>query len=159
MKLALSYIALLLATFASTAAKAEDDLPRELLLRCDLKNTTFMVVNGKTEFHEEAEVKDFHLKDGTIEFASGFVPLGTGCKLSDGKIGCKYSRTLTSRSGELGPSVEKRESVVLLTRATGQMLLQINVRSYQGETIKGEPGLTMNSRYEGVCRSIGKPLF
>jgi hypothetical protein len=159
MKLAILPIVLLPLTMSATIAMAEDELPRELLLRCELKDTTFVKSNGKTDFHEDTVVKDFHLKDGVFEFTSGFVPLGTNCKLSDGKIGRKFSRTSTSRSAEFGPGVEKRESFVLLTRATGQMLLQIRVWYYTGEVIKGEPSLTMTSHDEGVCRSIGKPLF
>lgn len=153
------YFALIPVAMLVTAAMAEDELPRELLLRCELKNTTIVIGGGKTDMHDDNEVKDFHLKDGTFEFTSGYVPLGTDCKLSNGKIGCKFSRTTSSRSAEFGPSVEKRESFVLLTRATGEMLLNIKTRLYQGETIKGEPSLTMTSHYEGNCRSIGKPLF
>jgi hypothetical protein len=160
MSRALLHIALLpLAMFATTVAMAEDELPRELLLRCELKNTMFINSGGKTDFHEETKVKDFHLKDGTFEFTSGFVPLGADCKLSNGKIGCKFSRTKASRSAEFGPHVEKRESFVLLTRATGEMLLNIRTWLYDGEAIKGEPSMTMTSHYEGNCRSIGKPLF
>jgi hypothetical protein len=160
MKRALRYTALLpLAMFVTTVATAEDELPRELLLRCELKDTTFIVSGGKTDFHEDTVVKDIHLKDGIFEFTSGYVPLGTGCKLNDGKIGCKFSRTTTSRSAEFGPSVSKRESFVLLTRATGQMVLGIKTWLYPGETIKGQPSMTMTSNSEGICRSIGKPLF
>jgi hypothetical protein len=85
-KQALLHIAILpLAMFATTVAMAEDELPRELLLRCELKNTTFIVSGGKTDFHDDTKVEDFHLKDGTFEFISGHVPLGTDCKLSNGK--------------------------------------------------------------------------
>jgi hypothetical protein len=147
-----------LAMFA-TNAEADDELPAELLLRCELKNTTNIVSNGKTVFHEETKVEDFHVKDGTIGFTSGFGPVGTDCKLFDGKIGCKFSQTKASSSAEFGPSVEKRESVVLLTRATGEMEMHIKTSLYHGEKIKGEPSLTMNSHSEGICRSVGKPLF
>src|ERR1700730_4270661 len=106
--------------FATTVAMVEDELPKELLLRCELKDTTFTASGGKTDFHNDTEVKDFHLKDGIFEFTSGYVPLGTGCRLIDGKIGCKFSRTSAQKVGQVrsvqfGPSVEKRESGVLLT--------------------------------------------
>jgi hypothetical protein len=39
------------------------------------------------------------------------------------------------------------------------MLLNIRTWFYNGETIKGEPSMTMTSHYEGVCRSVGKPIF
>jgi hypothetical protein len=164
MKRALLHIALLPLAMFVTVAVAEDELPRELLLRCELKNTTFIVSGGKTDFHDDTEVKDFHLKDGIFEFTSGYVPLGTSCRLIDGKIGCKFSKTSARKSGQvgsvqLGPSVEKRESRVLLTRATGEIHVFIQTQTYDGESIKGTPSFTMTWNMEGVCRTIGKPLF
>jgi hypothetical protein len=161
----LIHIALVpLAMFATNVAMAEDELPQELLLRCELKDTTFIVSGGKTERHDDTKVQDFHLKDGIFELTSGHVPLGTDCKLSNGKIGCKFSRTSASKSGHIGsfqfgPSVEKRESGVLLTRATGEIHVFIQTQTYDGESIKGTPSFTMMSNMEGVCRTIGKPLF
>jgi hypothetical protein len=52
----LIHIALVpLAMFATNVAMAEDELPQELLLRCELKDTTFIVSGGKTERHDDTK--------------------------------------------------------------------------------------------------------
>jgi hypothetical protein len=67
MKPVLLHMALLPLAIFATVTTAEDELPRELLLRCELKNTTFVKTGGKTDFHEDTVVKVFQLKDGVIE--------------------------------------------------------------------------------------------
>jgi hypothetical protein len=152
-------LALLPLAMFATDAKADDELPSELLLRCELKTTINIVSNGKTDFHEATKVEDFHLKDGTIEFTSALVPLGTDCKLSNGTIGCKFSQTKASSSAQFGPSVKKtRERCSVAQSYRRDEDANKNV-TLSRRKIKGEPSLTMNSHSEGICRSVGKPLF
>ena len=157
MKLALISIAG--AMLATVATAGDDELPTELFLRCDVKDITSIVSNGKQDFHSDTEVKYYRLKDGIFQSTSGKIPLGTGCKLFNGEVVCIFSKTQTSKSAQFGPKVEKRKSSVTLIRATGEIRLNLRIESYDGESIKGSPSFTMTSIMEGTCRTVGKPLF
>lgn len=66
-----------------------DDLPTELLLRCDLKQTWFMNVGGKTDLLEDKLSKDFRLKNGVFGWTDLAIPIGEDCKLDGGEITCR----------------------------------------------------------------------
>jgi hypothetical protein len=157
MKIALISIAA--AMLATVATAGDDDLPTEMFLRCDVRDITSIVSNGKEDLHSDTEVKYYRLKDGIFQATNGSVPLGTECKLYKGEVVCKYNKTLTSKSAQSRPKVEKRESFVTLIRGTGEIRLNLRIESYDGESIKGSPSFTLTSITEGTCRAVGKPLF
>jgi hypothetical protein len=154
MKAVLVLIALAL---CETVAMADNELPDELYLRCKLKSTKSVTIGAKNTFSVEAAVKDLHLRDGTFGPTSDDVPLGSDCKLFDGKISCKFKRTAQMKSEEAGPRVQKRESFVLLNRRTGEIRLQTKLSNYDGEVAEGSPRLTEVSNEHGVCQTISKP--
>jgi hypothetical protein len=143
----------------ATIAVADDELPRDLFLRCEVKDIASVVTGGKEDVHINKEVKHYRLKDGNFQSTSGHVPLGTGCKLFDGQVVCRFSRTQASKSVQFGPKVEKRESSVMLTRATGEIRLTLQIQTFDGDSIKGTPSFKMVSIGEGICRTVGNPLF
>lgn len=143
----------------SSCAWAEG-LPDELLLRCDLKQTSVSNYRGKPDFNEINLVKDFRLKSGVIGWTNLSIPIGTDCKLMDGEIACSWAGTIPIKADRTsGPRVEKRESSVRLRRATGEIRLTLETWGYPGDSAKGTPDSTLVLNQSGVCRTIGKPIF
>jgi len=93
---------------ATAATAADEQLPKELFLRCEIEDISSTVVGAKQDTSVVKEVRHFRLKDGVYELTSGRVPLGTGCMLYEGEVACTYKRTKKSTSAEFGPSVEVR---------------------------------------------------
>ncbi len=141
-------------------AALADDLPAELLLRCDLKQTLFLKSRGKPEFDERTFSKDFRLKNGVFGWTNNHIPVGKDCKLVDGEIACEWSGIIPpSKDSPLGPYTEKRQSSVRLSRATGEIRLVLETWDYAGDGVKATPIGSMRMIQSGACRTIGKPLF
>jgi hypothetical protein len=141
-------------------AALADDLPSELLLRCEVKQTHFITSNNsKTDFDEKTYTKDFRLKDGVFGWTNGPIPVGTDCRLVNGDITCAWSGVIPLNDPPLGPRVEKRQSTVRLSRTTGEIRLTLETWGYPGDRVKGNPDISMKLSQSGVCRTIGKPLF
>jgi hypothetical protein len=137
-----------------------DDLPTELLLRCDLKQTVFMNNGGKPDLFEDKLSKDFRLKNGVFGWTDLSIPIGENCKLEDGEIFCRWSGVVPPQKGSpLGARTEKRQSSVRLSRATGQIRVELDTWGYKGDGVKGTPDSSKKMVQSGVCRTIGKALF
>lgn len=159
MKIAAKSISYAIVCFPLIAAA--DELPSELLLRCDLKQTVYMTSTGRRPDLVETKLsKDFRLKDGTFYWTGLRVPIGNDCKLVDGDIACAWSGLIPpSGDSPLGARTEKRQSSVRLSRATGEIRLVLETWGYAGDGIKGTPDGAMKMTQSGVCRTIGKALF
>jgi hypothetical protein len=137
-----------------------DDLPNELLLRCDVKQTSIIESAGKPDFNEVNLSKDFRLKNGVFAWTNGPVPVGVDCRLVDGEIACKWSGIIPpQKNSPLGIRTEKRQSSVRLSRATGEIKLVLETWGYPGDGVKGSPDISMKMTQSGVCRTIGKAIF
>jgi hypothetical protein len=144
----------------SDSSALPDDLPKELLLRCDLTQIVLMDFGGKTEFHEDKFSKDFRLKDAQFGWVGSRIPIGTSCALVDGEIACEWSGVIPpGKDDPLGPTTQKRHSRVQLSRSTGEIVVMLETWDYAGYEAKGKPRNSMRLSQRGVCRSIGKALF
>jgi hypothetical protein len=149
-------------TVSLIGAAIAEELPSELLLKCDLKQTGYSVYQGKPDYHEIQLSKTFRLKDRVFSLVDSRLPSGENCKLNDGQIECEFNATipLDEVPGLQGQSrTEKRHSTVRLNRSTGELRLVLETWGYVGEGTKGKPNSTLNLIQTGVCRSIGKALF
>jgi hypothetical protein len=159
MKIA-TFLAFLTTWLLFPVAALPGDLPKELLLRCDLKQIVFMDFGGKTELHEDKFSKDFRLKDAQFGWAGSRIPIGTNCQLVDGEIACEWRGVIPpEKDSPLGSTTEKRHSSVRLSRSTGEIVVMLETWGYAGNEAKGKPRNSMRLSQRGVCRSIGKPLF
>lgn len=142
-------------------AAMADELPTELLLRCDLKQTVYMTsAAGRPDLVETKLSKDFRLKDGIFYWTGLSVPVGKDCKLLDGDIACAWKGTIPlGNDPPLGVRTEKRQSSVRISRATGEIKLVLETWSYIGNGAQGTPDGSMKLTQSGICRTIGKALF
>ena len=153
------FLTILSQLIANMARAEEADLPKELLLKCEIRDYTATTIGGKQDVNTDRLVKHFRLKDGTFSYTSGYIPLGVDCLLHNGEVLCKFKTTKTSKTAQLGTHTERRESYVTLARLTGELRVNINIELYNGEGAKGAPIFKMTSIQEGICRPITKPIF
>jgi hypothetical protein len=132
---------------------AEDQLPSELLLRCDVKQMLFSDLEKKS--NEKSYTRDLQLKDGVFTWVGNPDPIGNGCKLSDGEIACEWSGVLPTYISGAGPITPKRHSSVRFSRATGEIHVSVEMWDYAGKRAEGTPTSHSKVTMSGLCRTIG----
>jgi hypothetical protein len=142
---------------------AEDQLPSELLLRCDFQQTLASVSDsGKKPYGERPFTKDrsLQLKNGVLAWGGNPSPVGNGCKLIDGEIACEArSVEPTYSSGVVARFTTRRHDTVRLSRATGEIHVVSEIWTYNGESVEGPLASHIEATISGVCRTTGQPLF
>ena len=139
------------------------NLPEELLLRCNLKQSTFMESGGKVDHHEMQLTEDYRLKDGLLLLTRSPRPIGTDCKLVDNEITCLLAIVTLTKDKPSIPGIrsgaEKRESVIRIRQATGEFRSNLRITSFPDDNLRAKPSITTDVTKIGTCKSIGKPLF
>lgn len=133
-----------------------DELPRELLLQCELKQTAFMTADGKTDSNAVSMKKLLRLKDGTVVNTDANVALGTNCKFNDGVIRCELQTN--QYSPELN-STAKEHNRIAIVRETGELRSMMEIWTFKGKTTTGKPYIATKVYWSGACRTVGQPIF
>jgi hypothetical protein len=147
---------LLLAFGLSVVAAQADELPKNLLLMCEGKET--VITNPPTlNLVSKPFSVTLRLKDGTIGNIDYNFPDGKDCALSNGKILCELDRVVPF--DPVINSTEKRHGLVSIVRETGEYAYVLETWAYPGKTATGKPTSNMKLRMSGICRPVGNPVF
>jgi len=139
-----------------SVSAAADELPKNLLLKCEGKLTT--IINPPTvesvtprKFETTLRLKDGELADTDSMF------LNTGnCELKNGVVVCTgkavYASTLDAGS-------ESRVMKSYINRETGEYNFFMETTHHTGRNATGKKSEGMKYVRTGICRPISKPIF
>jgi hypothetical protein len=135
-----------------------DDLPSNLLLKCQGKVTTLWTfTTGKPEIFEKTFDKTLRLKDRTIgDIRYKFLD-GERCTLEAGVIKCELNTIFPF--DPIVKSTEKRHTIVTIDRETGEYHYLLETWGYEGNGATGKPTSHGRSVSEGTCRPTGGRIF
>lgn len=145
----------LLACLWSVSAAA-DELPKNLLLKCE--GTLTILLSKPTldsltprKFETMLRLKDGELADTDSMFLNtGNCELGNGIVFCTGKA--NYPSTIDNGS-------ESREMKSYINRETGEYNFFMETTSYTGRNAIGKKTGGMKYHRSGICRQISKPIF
>lgn len=149
---ALTFFVTPLLTLCSTSANA-DDFVRNLVLRCEGKSEIYMPNIKGHEYSESTFRVTLFFKDGVVRDQHHILQ-GKDCSLSGGKVRCESTEIVKLRLPLTG--AEKRHSVLLLDRNSGDLRLFLDTWIIQGGRMAKNPGLRLIR--EGACRRV-EPVF
>jgi hypothetical protein len=132
-----------------------DELPANLLLKCQGKVTTFLTLTGnKPEVLEGTFDKTLRLKDRTIGDIRFRWLEGQDCRLESGVISCRLDTVFPFEN-----STEKRQTVVTVDRETGEYHYSLETWGYEGKGTSGKLTSHKKSLSSGTCRPVGGRIF
>jgi len=153
---AVSVLAVFL-TFSIPRTASADELPKELLLKCEGKSAQFLNLGtNKADFDERSFDITLRLKNGAIGDIQFNSLDGKDCVLADGEIRCELNSVRFSRETN---STEKRHSTVSIVRTTGELRAVLETWSFEGTRAVGTPSFSLRLIRTGVCRQVSKPIF
>ena len=132
--------------FIPLQALAADELPNELLLRCE-GNMNAVLESPTPQTRSAGFSINLRLKDGSIVDTQTGVVEGTDCVQENGEIKCKATRFYP-----LPNSVIKRFSTVVINRNTRELTLWLESWDYQGSDASGTPTAHLRVLRTGLCR-------
>jgi hypothetical protein len=153
---------LMIAALISPAVASAGELPNELLLRCEIEQSLSSSVAGspKPIYSFNKVTLDYRLKNGVFSWSGNPVPIAVNCSLRDGDVICSWSGVVPFEdSRPFGSLSQKRQSSVRLTRATGQIGVVLKTWDYADADAKGQIKVTGTVLQNGICHSIGSPVF
>jgi len=137
---------LVAAQLMSLHAFAADELPKELLLRCEGTMNAVMDVPAP-QSRTAPLVLNLRLKDGSVTDAQTGVIEGEECVQDKGEIKCEVTRLYP-----LPNSIIKRYSSVMINRNTREFTLWLESWDYQGRDASGTPTAHLRVLRTGLCR-------
>lgn len=140
----------------SSANAYAQELPRNLLLRCEGKLTVLSDFLGKKDVHIDKFNTLVRLQDGELADTNSGWLTTKDCMLKNGVIGCKFKTVVPS---SLDQGSEKRHLAAYITRETGEYDLFLETWSYTGRNASGQMRGTTQYRRAGICKPAGKPIF
>ncbi len=140
-----------------TGSAWADDLPTNLLLKCEGKVSVVMNFEGSlpNSMNDKFETM-LRLKDGELS-DTGSIWLATkGCVLRNGTVRCSAKSVVATG---IGSGSERRELTAFLSRETGEYNLFLETWSFTGANASGkQKGNTKLHRF-GICTQVSKPIF
>jgi hypothetical protein len=142
--------------FVLPVAAQADELPKNLLLKCEGKVTVLTNPSTINVYSDPFSIT-LRLKDGIIGDIDHSFPDGKDCVLSNGNIMCELDRIVPA--DPMLNITEKRHGVVSIVRETGEYTYLLETWGYPGKPVSGKPTSSMKLRRSGTCRPISKPVF
>ena len=143
--------------FLLPMAAQADELPRNLLLKCEGKVTILSPTSPGLNAYSDPFSVTLRLKDGVIGDIDHNFPDGKDCILSNGSILCELDRIVPPNS--FLNITEKRHGIVSIVRETGEYTYLLETWGYPGKSASGKPTSNMTLRRSGACRPISRPVF
>lgn len=143
-------------TLLLSASAVADELPKNLLLKCEgkltiiVKNPTIDTVTPK-KFETT-----LRLKDGELADTDSFYLNTKNCELRNGVVVCTGSAVYAST---IDGGSEGRVMKSYITRETGEYNFFMETTHYTGRNATGTKSEGMKYMRTGICRQISKPIF
>ena len=132
--------------FIPLQAFAADELPQELLLRCE--GTMNAVADlPEPQTHSGSFNISLRLRDRSIVDIRTGVVEGAECVQANGEIKCEAIKVYPQPN-----AVIKRSSSVFINRNTRELTLWLESWNYQGSDASGTPTAHMRVLRTGICR-------
>jgi hypothetical protein len=150
-----TFLALIISLSVATALA--DDLPTNLLLKCEGKVWVIIDFEGsRPDSHETKFEMMLRLKDGELS-DTGSIGLTTkGCVLRNTTIRCSAKRVEPST---IDRGSSRSELNAFISRETGEYNLFMEVRYFTSANASGKQKGNMKWRRSGICRTVSKPIF
>ena len=132
--------------FMLLQASAADELPNELLLRCE-GNMSAVLDSPTPQTRSSGFTINLRLKDRSIVDVQTGVVEGAECIQQNGEIRCEVTKLYP-----LPNSVIKRFSTVFINRNTRELTLWVESWDYQGSDASGTPTAHLRAVRTGLCR-------
>ena len=131
--------------FIPLQALAADELPNELLLRCE-GNMNAVLESPTPQTRNAGFSINLRLKDRSIVDMQTGVVEGAECVQVNGEIKCEATKLYP-----LPNSVIKRFSTVFINRNTRELTLWLESWDYQGSDASGTPAAHLRVLRTGLC--------
>jgi hypothetical protein len=143
-------------SLAFNASAGADELPKNLLLKCDGKLTVISSYQGmKPDFHQDKFAITLRLRDGELADTDSVYLTTKGCELKNGIVHCVgtaiYPSTLDAGS-------ERREMKAYITRETGEYNFFMETESFTGRNASGKKRGGMKYQRTGICKQASNPI-
>lgn len=144
--------------FLISGVAQADELPTNLLLRCQGKETTLLTFHDrKPETLQNTFDVTLRLKDRTIgDIRFNFLE-GEGCTSEARLIKCALDKVFPFEP--LVNSTEKRHTSVAIDRDTGEYHYSLETWGYAGKTTIGKPISHRKTFSSGICHPSGGPVY
>ncbi|QOG22246.1 MULTISPECIES: hypothetical protein [Bradyrhizobium] len=147
--------AVILVCFSTVCALA-DELPKNLLLKCEGKLTIILSKPTIESLSPKTFSTTLSLREGELaDNGSAFLNTGN-CELKNGVVICTgkavYPSTIDAGS-------ESRVMKSYINQETGEYSFFMETTHHAGRNATGSKSEGMKYMRNGVCRSIGKPIF
>ncbi|WP_423414847.1 hypothetical protein RLW55_16795 [Hyphomicrobium sp. B1] len=155
-----SFFAAVAIVLLASECRAEETLPKSLMLECSGKYTSMRIIQGinrgpqwgEGDFKITVELKDKVMTDVTNDQI-----MGKNCFLESGTVACQMDETVFN---ELHNVTQRQQRVLMLTRDTGALKSLNTDWTFIGRKSSGLPGGTEKVQRTGTCHPIRKtPLF
>lgn len=151
----MKYFALIALSLVSSAYA--DELPKNLLLKCEGKATTVLSGEGvKTDVHEDNFSATLRLKDGELADTSSIWHTMKACELKNATVHCMGTAIYPS---ELDGGSERREMQAFVVRDTGEYNFFMDTKHFSGKNGSGRKTSSMNFHRTGICKQASGPIF
>ena len=139
--------ALAILAFIPLPAFAADELPNELLLRCEGNMNAVLEAPNHPQSRSAGFSVNLRLKDRSIVDAQTGIVEGADCVQQNGEIKCEATKLYP-----LPNSVIKRFSTVFINRNTRELTLWLESWDYEGGDASGTPTGHLRVLRTGTCR-------
>jgi hypothetical protein len=141
-----SSVALTALALMSLQTVAADELPNELLLRCE-GNMNAVLDSPTPQTRTTGFTINLRLKEGSIVDVQTGVVEGAECVQQNGEIKCEVTKLYPFPN-----SVIKRFSTVFINRNTRELTLWVESWDYEGAEASGAPRAHLRALRTGLCR-------
>jgi hypothetical protein len=151
----MKYVALIALSLVSSSYA--DELPKNLLLKCEGKATTILSGDGiKPEVHEDSFSITLRLKDGELADTNSIWHTMKTCGMKNVTVHCTGTAIYPS---DLDGGSEHREMQAFVARDTGEYNFFMDTKHFSGKNASGRKTSGMNFHRTGICKQASSPIF
>jgi hypothetical protein len=133
-----------------------DELPTNLLLKCEGKVWWMYELDGRLNSHEDKFETMLRLKDGELSDAGSIWLTTKGCVLRNNIIRCSAIRAEPST---IDSGSSRSELTAHISRETGEYNHFKETLYFTGANASGKQKGNMKWHRVGICRTVSKPIF
>jgi hypothetical protein len=134
-----------------------DDLPTNLLLKCEGK-VTVIIEGSRPVFNEDKFETLLRLKDGELSDTHSIWLTTKDCALRNGIVRCSAKQVTADTTG-VGSGSTRREMKAFISRETGEYNLFLEDWHFTGANASGKQTSGMKLHRSGICRQVSQPIF
>lgn len=146
-------LSLLFVVASTVGSFAQNQLPKEMLLQCEgVRKIIFL--KPPLDMQSKPFKDNYRLHNGNLDLSGSKADSVKNCELDGDEVHCESHSVETFST----KSTQKKHSVAILSRHTGEFRMTIDALGFKGQPV-GNPDSSMKIVRTGVCRTIGSPLF